>query len=88
MIMKEPLEDINVIVRDNCDNTITITRDIRPTHNSSRVIRTPEIVVGYFTEEYLERLQDIHFTTVSEPKHETKGIWEKYVSHVIHKNKK
>lgn len=86
--MKEPLQDINVVVKGNSDNTITITRDIRPTHNSARVVHKPEIVVSYFTDEDLERFHGIHIEPLSASKHEIKDFWEKCVSHVIHKNKK
>ena len=86
--MKDPLQNINVVVKGNSDNTITITRDIRPTHNTARVAHKPEIVVSYFTDEDLERFHDIYVEYVSGSKHEIKDFWEKCISHVIHKNKK
>ena len=86
--MKKPLQDINVVIKGNNDNTITITRDIRPTHNSARVVHKPEIVVSYFTDEDLERFHGIRFEPASESKNEIKELWEKCVSYVIHKNKK
>ena len=86
--MKESLEDIGVVVKGNSDNTVTITRDIRPTHNSARVIRMPEVVVAYFSDEELAHLRSIHISPSISPKEDLKGKWEKYVSYVVHKTKK
>lgn len=86
--MRESLDKISVVVKGNDDNTITISREIRPTHNVARVVHSPEIVVGYFSREDLRRLQDVKIEVVKEPKHGTREIWERYVSHVINKNKK
>ena len=86
--MRESLDKINVVVKGNDDNTITISKEIRPSHNVARVVHSPEIVVGYFSREELNRLQDINIQIVEESKHVTRGMWERYVSHVINKNKK
>ena len=84
--MKESHEVIGVVVRDNSDNTVTITRDVRPTHNASRVVRTPEVVVAYFNDEELAHLRSIHVTPSTSPKGDFRSKWEKYVCHVIKKN--
>lgn len=86
--MKETIEDVGVVVTGNSDNTVTITRGIRPSHNSERIIRTPEVVVAYFSDEELRHLRSIHIDPTTSSKSDIREKWDRYVSHVIHKRKK
>lgn len=85
--MKEPLKKICVIVKHKDNSTITITRYTRPTHNSARVFRTPEIVVGYFTDAEIERFRGIQKNTSLGSNRDIKNVWDRYVSHLKHKKK-
>ena len=84
--MNDRLDKLNVLVKENSDNTVTITKDVRPSHNSQRVARQSEIVVSFFTDADLQQLRDVQITPISRVK---SGIftsyWEKYISYIMKK---
>lgn len=87
--MKENLDNINVIVGNDDERSVTIVKDKRPSHNSSRIINTPEIVVRYFSDEDMERLREIHISLPTKgPSAKFHTILGKCVHYVIGKGKK
>lgn len=87
--MKEVLNKINVIVESSDENYMTIVKEAKPSHNSSRVIRNPEIVVRYFSDEDMDRLREIQLS--SRPSGQSSRwseLVEKYTSFMRDKEKK
>lgn len=87
--MENTFNNVNVIVGGDDERSVTIVRARKPTHNTSRVIHSPEIVVRYFSEEEVARFRGIQLTS---PNIENNGIiasiWEKCTSLVASKDKR
>lgn len=87
--MKENLNKINVIVGNGDERSVTIVKKRNPSHNASRVIHTPEIVVRYFSDEDMERLRKIHISLpTKEQSRRFHTILGKYAPYIIGKGKK
>lgn len=84
--MKGTIEVPDIIVKGHSDNTVTIVRNERPTHNASRIVRSPEIYVSCFSDAEIEHLREIDVSAIySENSNERCSFWEKYVSPKIDK---
>ena len=87
--MKENLDNINVIVGKNDERSVTIVKGGKPSHNPSRIIHTPEIVVRYFSDEDMERLREIHISLPAKAQSaKLHTILGKYVHYVVGKKGK
>ena len=86
--MNDKLDRLNVLVKENSDNSVTITKDVRPSHNSRRIVRQSEIVVSYFTDADLQQLRDVRITPIAREKPgSVTSYWDKYISYLMKKNK-
>ena len=84
--MKGTIEMADIIVKGHSDNTVTIVRNDRPTHNASRIVRSPEINVRCFSDAEIEHLRKIDVSAIyCEIPNERCSFWEKYVSPEIGK---
>lgn len=84
--MERTIKESDYIVKENSDNTVTIVRNERPTHNASRVARSPKINVRCFSDAEIEQLRRIDVSAICcEIPNERSSFWEKYVSPEIDK---
>ena len=87
--MKETIDVADVIVRDSDNNTVIIARNGKPTHNSARVVKSPEIVVNCFSNAEISRLRDIDVSKiVIKPSTDICSFFGKYIPFVIDKKMK
>jgi hypothetical protein len=86
--MIESLEKTNVLVKENEDNTVTITKGFYPSHNNRRLSREREIVVSYFSEADLEKLREVQITPISRGKTgKIASCWDRYVAYLMKREK-
>lgn len=84
--MEGTIKESDLIVKENSDNTVTIVRNERPTHNASRIVRSPEINVRCFSDAEIEQLRRIDVSAIyCEIPNKRSSFWEKYVSPEIEK---
>ena len=87
--MKETIDVEDVVVKDSNNNTVTIARSEKPTHNPARVIKSPEIVVNCFSIAELSRLRDIDISEIMiPPPTDRYSFWGKYIPSIIEKKTK
>ena len=87
--MKETIDVEDVVVKDSNNNTVTIARSEKPTHNPARVIKSPKIVVNCFSIAELSRLREIDVSEIMiPPPTDRYSFWDKYIPSVIEKKMK
>lgn len=80
--MKEIEGIADIVVKGGNNNTVTIVRSEKPTHNQSRVIKSKEIVVNYFSDAEIAHLRGIGISSVI--REIPTGRWTSVFERVIH----